>query len=934
MALISCFIVGKANALTVVATTSDNGHAAHLVSWTDASGNPRSAMMVDQISTGNGPYTGYMRQYTYLANGVPRTCTGRTSDGGLEESGDGFVQNHGASNADDSTGNGQGFPGTTTISTSSGTLSHVTITYSIPGYTVQDVNNNSQTVPTTVQWFFADGRNDPIFSITQDASGTSGNIGLDSRSPYGDMAYDGDSSGDQLVGGDAWGDTYLFKTFDQANPTYANTLTPQSAWDDTTPNSIPFAMSWAEPDTCNAEMGHVATLPISVLDQGQDNEDGTSGDDPRGHLSSSGLPPATAWAFQINSYSFGGEVTKNDTYTFNTDDKHITWGANFGKVGGYNNGAGLSTTAYSEHYNDPIGDYLQGSRVNSLVMSYSVFVVLGLHGTTANQYNPSGAVGTVVTQMQNVTAATLTASTGSAVTSGPEGVAGAALTTDVTYSPTGYNPIYSTWEITASGNAVNATLTPATGKALVNPVFLIDNYTSSQLPSSISINGQATAGTNYYATLDTANQRLWITANSTASAAMTLVVTPQVTSNQSTATGTNALLDNTTGTGNTADGYEALEKNTTGYGNVGSGSFALLNNTSGYYDSANGAYALYFNTTGADNTANGYAALFENTTGHDNAANGSYALCYDTTGYYNAANGSYALCFDTTGTDNTASGFAALLENTTGHDNTANGTYALCYGTTGAFNAANGAYALCYNTTGTENTANGFAALLENTTGASNTAEGMDALENNTTGSNNISVGDEAGSALTTGNNNIDIGSAGASAEANTIRLGTQGTQTAAYVAGIFGATATSGAPVYVTSTGHLGTLTSSAKFKRNIQDMGDASDALLALRPVTFQYKPEIDPAGTPQFGLIAEEVEKVNPDLVIHDANHQIYTVRYEAVNAMLLNEFQKQHQTIAEQQATIAKQQRALAAQKALLEKLAARLDAVEEAELKDK
>jgi hypothetical protein len=226
--------------------------------------------------------------------------------------------------------------------------------------------------------------------------------------------------------------------------------------------------------------------------------------------------------------------------------------------------------------------------------------------------------------------------------------------------------------------------------------------------------------------------------------------------------------------------------------------------------------------------------------------------------------------------------------------------------------------------TGSQNTGTGFYALYFST-GSRNTADGHRALNYNSTGENNIALGYEAGYNLTTGSNNIDIGNPGVKDEAMTIRLGTQGTQTQAFVAGIFGATVTGGVPIYITSTGQLGTLTSSAKFKKNIHDMGHASDALLSLHPVTFQYKPEIDPAGTPQFGLIAEEVEKVSPDLVVHDADHQIYTVRYEAVNAMLLNEFQKQHEIIADQEKTIAEQQK-------LLQSLAARLDHVEQAERK--
>jgi hypothetical protein len=197
----------------------------------------------------------------------------------------------------------------------------------------------------------------------------------------------------------------------------------------------------------------------------------------------------------------------------------------------------------------------------------------------------------------------------------------------------------------------------------------------------------------------------------------------------------------------------------------------------------------------------------------------------------------------------------------------------------------------------------------------------------------NIAMGYDAGYYVTTGNYNIDIGSLGASGDSATIRLGTQGTQTKAFIAGV--TTPITGVEVVVnTSTGQLGILGSSERFKKNIHDMGNASDALLALRPVTFQYKPDIDPTGAPQYGLVAEEVEKVAPDLVVHDANQKVFTVRYEAVNAMLLNEFQKQHQTLAEQEKTIAEQQQAIADQKKLLQNLAARLDLVEQAESKNK
>jgi hypothetical protein len=211
------------------------------------------------------------------------------------------------------------------------------------------------------------------------------------------------------------------------------------------------------------------------------------------------------------------------------------------------------------------------------------------------------------------------------------------------------------------------------------------------------------------------------------------------------------------------------------------------------------------------------------------------------------------------------------------------------------------------NVTGTANTATGWHALKSNT-GHGNTAIGFFALNDNTTGSSNIAVGRSAGRSLTTGSNNIDIGNIGVAAEGNTIRIGTD--QQATYIAGISGKTATAGAAVFVTASGKLGTVTSSRRFKKDIADMNAASEALLALRPVTFRYKPELDKDGIPQYGLVAEEVAEVNPDLVLRDENGEIYTVRYEAVNAMLLNEFLKEHRKVQELKSTAAKQEATIA------------------------
>jgi trimeric autotransporter adhesin len=337
-----------------------------------------------------------------------------------------------------------------------------------------------------------------------------------------------------------------------------------------------------------------------------------------------------------------------------------------------------------------------------------------------------------------------------------------------------------------------------------------------------------------------------------------------------TAEGTDALFGLTTGTENTALGFNALYSNTTGGENTATGSTALLSNT-----------------TGIRNTANGFAALQSNTTGERNTATGRAALANNTAGTYNTASGHSAMFFNTIGIRNTAVGSFALVSNTTGNHNTATGYAALNFNTTGNYNAANGYFALYQTTTGNNNTATGYNALL-----------------NNTTGHQNIALGNFAGSNLTTGDNNIDIGNQGVAGEGNTIRIGTTGIQCAAYIAGISGVNVGRGRVVEVDASGRLGTRGSSRRFKDQIKPMDNASEAILALKPVTFRYKKEIDPDGISQFGLIAEDVAKINPDLVDRDTEGKVYTVRYEAVNAMLLNEFLKEHQQVQEQQKQIEK------------------------------
>jgi trimeric autotransporter adhesin len=422
--------------------------------------------------------------------------------------------------------------------------------------------------------------------------------------------------------------------------------------------------------------------------------------------------------------------------------------------------------------------------------------------------------------------------------------------------------------------------------------------------------------------------------------------------NNNTAEGTNALFSLTTGVQNTALGGQALFNSTTGNFNTATGAAALFSDTTGSQNTAIGVDALRFNTTGIGHTAIGYrtlyryaggnpgccgntaigdSALFSDTTGIANTATGFTAMFNNTTGFNNTANGVAALYHNTTAERNTGIGTNALFSNTTGNNNTAIGDTALFSNTTGSPNTATGAFALANNTSGNRNTANGLDALLSNTTGNNNVAIGTSALRNNT-GSSNIGSGNMAGRNLTIGSNNIDIGNEGVAGESTTIRIGTAGTHTATFIAGISGV-AVAGSQVVVNSNGRLGVTGSSARFKQGIKPMDKASEAILALKPVTFRYKEEIDPDGIPQFGLIAEEVAKINPDLVGRDQDGKINTVRYEAVNAMLLNEFLKAHRKMQEQEATItqlksgaAKQEATAAHQQKQIEALTAGLQKV--------
>jgi len=359
----------------------------------------------------------------------------------------------------------------------------------------------------------------------------------------------------------------------------------------------------------------------------------------------------------------------------------------------------------------------------------------------------------------------------------------------------------------------------------------------------------------------------------------------------------------------TAEGQNALHSLTTGAANTALGAYSLFSTTTASFNTAVGAGALDLNT-GDNNTAVGAASLLLNS-GTNNTASGTAALEFNDSGGNNTANGAFALFSNTTGNDDTAVGWSALAANTDGCGHVAVGLNALTAATAGctifAANTAVGTDALASNTTGNGNTGIGFAALLGITTGSLNTA-----------------IGNSAGSALTTGHNNIDIGNVGAPGESNTIRIGVQGTQTFTIIAGISNDIQAFGTPVIVTTDGYLGVATSSARFKDEIKQMDNASEVLFALKPVTFHYKKEIDPIGTSQFGLVAEDVEKINADLVVRDKQGKPYSVRYDQVNAMLLNEFLKEHRKVQELEANAARQQKQIEALSAGLQKVSAQLE----------
>ena len=332
-------------------------------------------------------------------------------------------------------------------------------------------------------------------------------------------------------------------------------------------------------------------------------------------------------------------------------------------------------------------------------------------------------------------------------------------------------------------------------------------------------------------------------------------------------------------------------------GNTAEGQNALLSLTSGTYNTGVGLFSLLGNAEGSFNTAIGAGALLANTA-HQNTAIGAGALLSNTDGVKNTAHGAFALFGNTAGNSNTASGVGALFNNSTGFNNTAIG-----YNT------------LLSNTTAGDNTAIGTTALFSNTTGEFNIAIGSQALRDNVTGDSNTAIGDSAGFNIT-GSGNVCIGAGvnGVAGESNITRI-----------RNVYGSVATERA-VYVTSDNRIGTLSSSRRYKEQITPIEKASEAIHSLIPVSFRYRKEVDPARSLCFGLIAEEVAEINPNLVTLDCEGKPETVRYEAINAMLLNEFLKEHRRVQEQGTTIVELKNEIASLRASAKEQAAQIQVV--------
>ena len=466
----------------------------------------------------------------------------------------------------------------------------------------------------------------------------------------------------------------------------------------------------------------------------------------------------------------------------------------------------------------------------------------------------------------------------------------------------------------ASGSAALAVAFAGPGTA--NSVARSD-HTHAGLASGVTAVGANALGLNTTGTFNTAVGQNALSQNSTAA--------------QNTAIGAFALWSNQTGASNTATGRSALQGNTTGFGNTAVGANALQSNTTGILNTGVGLQALLSVSTGGNNVAVGAAALAMTTTGTWNVAVGAGALQSNQTSSSNVAVGDSALIAATGGDRNTAVGAGVMSQATQGLFNTALGAGAMGSSSTSSYNTAIGMDALHDNLAGTDNVALGLNALTNNAASFRNTALGAGAMQNSPSGTDNVAVGQTA-LFSNTGNNNLAFGNGAGSALTsgnNNLYLGTDGGQAtesnATYIRNVSGSTSSGGASVFVNGAGKLGTLTSSIRFKEDVQAIGDVRDAIQALRPVSFYYKAEFDDGSrVQQYGLIAEEVAEVMPGLVIRDAKGEIQTVRYHFLTPLLLADVQRLERERTELTRLVATQAAGLTEQAAAIAELRAMLD----------
>lgn len=521
---------------------------------------------------------------------------------------------------------------------------------------------------------------------------------------------------------------------------------------------------------------------------------------------------------------------------------------------------------------------------------------VGMNALSANVSSSNSAIGFNA----------LTANTTGAPNTAVGASALAANTTGVNNTAIGFNALAANTtgiQNTAIGDAALTASVTASSNTAVGYHALTAN-TRGTPNTAVGFNALAanTTGLNNVAVGDTALQSNIIGTNCTAIGSGALKANTQGQNNS--ALGFNALATIGDNTNCTAIGCQALSNVNAG-DCTAVGFQALVNNTASQ-NTAVGSSSASSNTSGTGITAIGYLALNLNTTGNNNTAVGINALKVNTTGGGNVAVGDNTLIANVTGIQNTAIGSNALGSNASGSNNVAVGFKAL-FVNASTNNCAVGSGALQGNTNGGQNTALGRIALFANTIGSNNVAVGFQALRL-TTGDNNIGIGSNAGSALTSGANNIDIGNIGVAAESNTIRIGTTGTQNACFISGINGQTSASGIAVLVNSSDQLGTTTSTRNHKENIESMAHMSSQFRQLRPVTFQYKaPYDDGFKLKQYGLIAEEVSDVMPQLVQYDNQGNPFTVRYHFLTPLLIQVWKEHDEIINKQEETISLQQR---------------------------